>query len=393
MNYPSVEKAGHVAEKYIALYAEKTISDDDGFPFEIWKELGRAGVLGLAVPAEYGGAGAGSVEISRSFHELALKGGNLGICLSVLIHNMVAGFVIAQHGTDGQKKRILPMMADGRITGSFAVSEPGRGGHPKLIQTRAERTIDGSFSITGEKTYLTNGPISDFFVVIAVSGEDEGKKKFTAFIVDASEHGNDRSGVEKTPQMKIPFFRPSPHGGVILNGYKASEEDIIGLPDRAYETIVLPFRDIENCFMAGAVSGALKRITIEAVKTVKAFMSESHSVSGVSKDVMILLGRMEAISDLAADMALRMAEAFDKKLANNIQQKYFFQFREICQIFNSLLESWKAAMAAESSDRDIKSSRIFMTLSDDIVKSAGLGEYILKANLAKSGIDMIRQEA
>lgn len=68
------------------------------------------------------------------------------------------------------------MMADGRVTGPFAVSEPGRGGHPKLIQTRAERTIDGSFSITGEKP-TTNGPISDFYVVIAVSGEESNGKK------------------------------------------------------------------------------------------------------------------------------------------------------------------------------------------------------------------------
>lgn len=370
-----IEKAKEVSEKHIKPFAEK-IADDDCFPWEIWKELGKSGILGLGVPAEFSGAGAGAREISESLHELVFTGGNIGICLSALIHNMVAGFVISEHGTVEQKQKLLPLMANGQVTCAFAVSEPGRGGHPKFIQTKAERTDPDSYSISGEKTYLTNGPVSDYFVVIAVTDENEGRKKFSAFLADSS-----KSGIEKSPQMKISFFRPSPHGGIILNGYMASMEDIIGVPGRAYDDIVLPFRDIENSLMAGPVSGALRRITTEAVKM-------AASKSGLSKDALSLLGRMGAVSDLARDMALKMAEAVDSDAPKNSQRKYFFQFREICQVFNTLIPSWEGIMASESIN--IENYGLFNIMKNDLVKSSGLGEYILKVNLAKAGEGMIR---
>lgn len=356
------------------------IGRSDDFPWGIWKNLGEAGILGLGVPEEFGGLGSGAPQISAALHELVFSGCNLGICLSVLIHNIVAKYVLSEHAKRDIKEKLLPMMANGTSTCSFAVSEPGRGGHPKFIETRASRIDESSgkagFTISGEKSYLTNGPIADYFIVIAVSGEESGRKMFTAFLM-----GTDAPGFEKTPQMKIPFFRPSPHGGIKFTDCKAAESDIVGTEGRAYDEIVMPFRDIENSIMAGPVSGAMKRLLKEAVKTASSIKQR------IKPEASAILGRMNAVVELAFVTANKMAYALDNGEKKEIQQILYFQFREICNVFNNLLELWDKAISSEVIDP--QENTIYEILKNDLIKSTGLGEYILKANLTKSGNNLI----
>lgn len=376
------EKIRILSEKYISPVAENLGFDDD-FPWEIWKALGDLGVLGLGVSKEFGGFASSSREICSALYELVLSGGNLGLGLSAMIHILVSGYVISRYADDPIKKKILPLLASGTSTCSFAVSEPGRGGHPKFIETRAEKNKSDAgnvfYSITGEKTYLTNGPVADYFVVIAVTDEPSvkvvGRKNFSAFLVTS-----DKDGFEKTPQMKVPFFKPSPHGGIRLTCYKSGLSDIIGIPGKAYDDIVLPFRDVENCLMSGPVSGAMKRVVKESLKI-------AASVAKLSKEAMIILSRMDAVADLARDMAFKMADAFDLDIPKIDQQRYYFQFREICLVFNSLINSWSEYIESETVLMD--NHMVFVILKNDLLKSAGLGDFILKANLAKAGAGMI----
>ncbi len=171
----------------------------DEFPFELWEKMGKAGLFGIGIPTEYGGSGGNALTISMAGHELVKNGNNIGIGLSWLIHQLSAHFIITKFGTEKQKQQFLPKLATGEMTICFAVSEPNTGAHPKHLKTVAEENTDG-YTLNGEKTYLTNGPIANLFIVIAVTGFDSGKKLYSAYIVP-----KETQGVEMAEQIKLPF--------------------------------------------------------------------------------------------------------------------------------------------------------------------------------------------
>lgn len=381
MSESLILKTRSVAIEHMAPLAVE-LGQSEYFPWEIWKRLGEAGILGLGVPKEYGGNGSSAGEISGVLHELVFSAGNIGIGLSVLIHNIVAGYVISPFATRAVKEKILPLMADGRSTCSFAVSEPGRGGHPKLMETMAER-VDGAsvgYLLKGEKSYLTNGPVADFFAVIAVSGVETGRKEFTAFLADSS-----AQGIEKTQQMKIPFFRPSPHGGIRIDSLFADEEHILGRVGKAYDEIVLPFREVEDAIMAGLVSGAIRRLVSDAS------MIASKANAEASKDAAFFIGRMNALSELARGLSSEMAASLDRGDEKEKQRLLYFKFREICGMFNNLTVLFEKIIPSEQIDA--KGNEIYGILRNDLIKSSGLGDYILKANLVKYGKKIIEKNA
>lgn len=374
-----IENVKHAARLHVSEAALR-IGSESEFPWEIWRELGKAGLLGLSIPHGYGGSGVGARSLSEALHELVFIGGNLGLGLSVMIHSLVSGYVIAAFAPDEIKDMILPLMASGKTTCSFAVSEPGRGGHPKFIETRAIRETDLNgqvfFNVTGEKTYLTNGPIADYFIIIAVSGEPDGvRKRFSAFLADIN-----KSGIERLPVMKIHFFRPSPHGGVKLEGYHAFAKDMIGIEGSAYDDIVIPFRDTENCFMAGPVSGAMRRIALETAK-------EASLLSSLPKEAAIILARLSAIADLSRHISGLMADAHESGTDSETIKNLYFQFREICTIFHSVLDEWESSESGKASGCGTQS--ILGILINDLRKSAGLGDFVLKTNLAKAGFRLV----
>ena len=172
------------------------------------------------------------------------------MALSWLYQQLVARFLLQGFGTQEQRQ-CLKLMAQGRLAASLAVSEPGHGGHPKFLSTDAKR--DGSaYILNGEKTYLTNGPIAGLFIVVAATGSGETRKQFTAFLVD-----REATGLTVTPPLALPFLKPAPHGGIRLSDCRVAEEAILGERDKAYEEFVIPFGQIEEMVMAGAVAGGM----------------------------------------------------------------------------------------------------------------------------------------
>jgi acyl-CoA dehydrogenase len=166
------------------------------------------------------------------------------------MHQITARFFLGSFTSEGQRHKLLPGIATGAITVSIAISEPGVGGHPKHLRTTAEKTGSG-YLITGEKTFLTNGPIADIFIVFAISAQEGGRKRYSAFMVT-----KDNPGLRLTEPSDLGFLRPCPHGGIILNGCIVSSADMIGNPGEAYEDMALPFREIEDIMMMGPILGA-----------------------------------------------------------------------------------------------------------------------------------------
>ncbi len=233
------------------------------FPWDIWQAMAKSGLLGLTIPQEYGGGSGGYLALTVAGEALVRHGGNLGLALSAAMHNMVAGFLILGLGDGDQRRKYLPAMASGKITGALAISEPETGAHPKYLNTSATREGDW-FKLNGEKTYLTNGPIADFYVVIAVTGMEQDRKQFSAFLVPRV-----TNGLIQTGPIPLDFLRPCLHGGIKLENAMVPVSNVLGPDGQAYQSIIKPFREVEDAALMGPMVGGLTRQLEFAAKLIR----------------------------------------------------------------------------------------------------------------------------
>jgi alkylation response protein AidB-like acyl-CoA dehydrogenase len=221
------------------------------FPFDLWRKMAATGLMGIGIPASFGGREDNYLAAVVAGESLVLHGGNMGMALAWLIHVAVSRFVIGQFAADTMKEQYLPKLSQGEMTLSLAISEPGRGDHPKHLKTAAAYR-DGMWILNGEKTMLTNGPMADGFVVLAVSGHDGGRKAFTAFLIP-----RDAPGLSVGPPIDFGFLRPTLHGGITLNDCPCSPSQIVGTIGKGYTDIGLPFRETEDMLLTGPLVGGL----------------------------------------------------------------------------------------------------------------------------------------
>ena len=278
------------------------LSSNTLFPMDLWHSLGSSGLLGISTPKDFGGQGSGYRGIFVAGRALARHGLCLGITLSWLMHQITARFFLGSFTSEDQRHRLLPGIATGAKTASIAISEPGVGGHPKHLKATAEKTPSG-YLITGEKTFLTNGPIADIFIVFAISSQEGGRKRYSAFLVT-----KDNPGLRLTEPMDFGFLRPCPHGGIILDGCIVPSDDMIGSPGKAYEDMALPFREIEDTMMMGPILGA-QEARLDGI------VSAMHgSAATLTEDIAFRLGGISSILaalDVMAIEACRMLEDKD----------------------------------------------------------------------------------
>jgi len=282
----------------------------DQFPKEIWAAMGSHGLLDTnriaGIPKHR------CRTLTRTARALAEHGEDLGLTLSWMIHHLTSG-VLAGYG---QARDGCKALADGLSTGaatlSLAVSEPERGGHPKFLTTRADRDAEG-WVISGEKSYLTNGPMASAFLVVAVTGESGGKKAFTTFLVDRN-----TPGLTVLPAMEIAFFTSAPHGGVKLDGCRVGPEAVVGAEGRAYPDLVLPFRQMEDALMTGAVTGAMTSLLAGAAAGLPKARKEADSC-------LEALGALAAATHTAGVLSDHIAALVDLKQPGHEEIHLFFR--------------------------------------------------------------------
>jgi acyl-CoA dehydrogenase len=185
-------------------------------------------------------------DIARTKAALVERTGLLGIGGVWGGRQMVGRWFIEGFGTAAQKAAWLGK------TAAVSISEPGVGAHPKQLTTRAEPS-GGGWRITGEKAWCSNGPIADVIIVLAITSEEAGRKRYSMFLVPRG-----TPGVTLKDMPGFHALRPSRHCHVVLDGCEVPADALLGPPGRAYDHMALPFRDVEDTVGVFGTLGAFR---------------------------------------------------------------------------------------------------------------------------------------
>ena len=183
----------------------------------LFRLMGDAGLLGLTLPEEFGCANAGYVAYGLVAREVERV--NSGYRSMMSVQSSLVMYPIFAYGDDGQKRRYLPGLARGELIGCFGLTEPDAGSDPGGMKTRAEKTATG-YRLTGSKTWISNAPLADVFVVWAKSAAHDGAIR--GFILE--------KGMKGLSAPKIGgklSLRASITGEIVLDGVEAPDEALL----------------------------------------------------------------------------------------------------------------------------------------------------------------------
>jgi alkylation response protein AidB-like acyl-CoA dehydrogenase len=258
------------------------VDRDHRFPEESIKAAGEAGLLGVLIPREYGGAGLDILAFVLCIEELAQACASTSVIVDV--HTSVGSEPILLFGTEEQKQRWLPALASGELLGAFALTEPGSGSDAASLKTSARRK-GNSYVLNGTKVFITNIGRAGLYVVFARSGPDEKAAGVSAFLVPA-----DAPGVRVGQIFNKMGLHGSPTGELVLEDVVVPAANRLAAEGQGFAVA-----------MRALDSGRLG-ISGQALGIAQAAVDETRD---------LLAGRERAQGDdfLLADMATRLESA------------------------------------------------------------------------------------
>jgi isovaleryl-CoA dehydrogenase len=235
------------ARERIAPRAEE-IDRSNEFPRDLWPELGAAGLLGITVPGDYGGAQLGYLAHIIAMEEISRASGSVG--LSYGAHSNLCMNQIVLNGTDAQKAKYLPRLVSGEHVGALAMSEPGAGSDVVGMQLKAVKQ-PGSYALTGRKMWITNGPDADVVVVYAKTDPAAGPRGITAFLVEKGYAGY--STAQKLDKLGM---RGSSTCELVFENCVVPEENVLGQLNGGVR-VLMKGLDYERAVLGGGPLGLM----------------------------------------------------------------------------------------------------------------------------------------
>lgn len=251
----TVSTVSDMLDKYMATLDSAKMDREGEIPKAVIDQLKELGLFGLIVPQEYGGLGLNITGYSRVLQTLA--GWDASIAVTVGAHSSIGFKGLLLMGNEEQKKKYLPKLATGELIAAFCLTEPGSGSDAFSIKTRAEKSADGShYVLSGQKLWITNGGIADFFTVFAKTTPDVGdqKGKISAFIVT-----RDMGGVTHGTHEDKMGIRASSTTAMFFDNVKVPKECLLGEEGKGFKVAMSILNHGRTGIGAGAVGG-MKRL-------------------------------------------------------------------------------------------------------------------------------------
>jgi alkylation response protein AidB-like acyl-CoA dehydrogenase len=268
---------------------------------ELWRELGRQGFIGINLPEQFGGGGAGLSELALVCEETAAQGAPL---LLMLVSSAISGEVISRYGSQRQQEAWLPRMASGESKVVFAITEPDAGSNTLKMSTTAVRDTDG-WLLNGTKYYISGVDEADAILVVARTGTDEhtGKALLTLFVVPT-----DSPGLTVQP-LPVSASLPERQFTLFFDNVRLGSEHLIGTENDGFAQVfhgLNPERIVGAAICVGVGRYALAQAA-EYARTRKVWDVPIGSHQGVSH----VLAKAKIEVELAALMTNKAAWLHD----------------------------------------------------------------------------------
>lgn len=371
MKHPTDAKIQDLVAAFAAEYiaCRPDLQTGREFPIDIWQKMGEAGLFKIGIAKTYGGQGGGYLSLLKAGEAFVKSGYNLGLAISWLYQQVIARLIISGLGTPKQRRQYLPDAADEKIIFSFAVSEPGHGAHPKMLTTSAKKQTTG-YMLNGEKTYLTNGPIADIYIVVAVTDDTKPQKRFTAFIVPRI-----ANGITVTQPLALNFLKPSPHGGIKLENCLIGRVSVLGNEGDAWRDIVVPFGEIEDVVMSGPVLGGMDAQLILLLELIR------KQAVPVDRALQEKLGALSSLLETMRIVAYEASERLDQGKNSPIP---------LVITFAHLAAEFHAGIAQLTDQWKIKPSAEYTCLQNDMQALTMLKKGLLRVRQEKIGVALLK---
>ncbi|HOT48694.1 MAG TPA: acyl-CoA dehydrogenase family protein [Syntrophales bacterium] len=276
------------AEKHIEPIAAE-IDENSRHPAELFRKLGQGGWMGIPLPAEYGGAGADFVTHTLVVEEVARACSSTGFTVS--FHAGIIGTTLALNATPGQKERYLVPLARGEHMGAFMLTEPQAGTDVMAVTTTAVRDGD-AYVIDGTKTFVSNGPLADTYILFCWTDRSAGRRGMSAFIVPKG-----TPGLVPGRHFDKMGMRSSQTSEVVFKQCRVPAENLLGKEGAGLPMAMTGF-DHGRIGIAAQAVGMLQAALDESIRYAKERVQFGNPIA-----------RHQAVAFMIADMATDLAAA------------------------------------------------------------------------------------
>ncbi len=279
-------------------FAQRELDDDvrardarGEFSRELWRRCAAFGIQGLFLPEEYGGSGQDPLTTIIALEALGYACRDNGLLFSLNAQMWSCELPLLKFGREDQKRRYLPGLCDGTLIGIQGMTEPASGSDAFSLRTTAERRED-EYVLNGSKTFITNAPVADLFVIFARTDPSKGFAGLSAFVIE-----RDTPGLVVSREMHKMGLRTSPMGELAFQDSTVPADALLGSPGAGL-AIFNTSMDWERCCILACAVGTMQRQLERCVRYAKERQQFGRSI-----------GQFQAVSHRLADMKVRLETA------------------------------------------------------------------------------------
>ncbi len=261
---------------------------NERFDREGWRACADFGVMGMPIPEEYGGLGLGLTELIAVMEGLGYGSRDSGLLFSINAHMWTVVIPLLVYGDEEQKRKYLPGLVNGDLIGANAATEPDSGSDLFSMRTRAVKKEDG-YVISGTKTFCTNAPVADVFVLYATIDPNLGATGIVAFVIEPT-----IPGVAVSRHMEKMGLRTSPMAEVVLEECAVGPARRLGREGRGATVFDCSMEWERGCIFAGQL-GVMRRQLEECIQ-----------YAGQRKQFGQSIGKYQSVANRIVDMKIRL---------------------------------------------------------------------------------------